>query len=425
LKAFENYTVIAGDAGATPSLAATDSATNFIGTDDNDNAAATTNVAANEDGTILERLEQIQEGINKGAGQALPAAKSLFDIIGETYTDDGGADHLDDVASHLNLISKYIADGDGDCATGQALPSNKSLFDIIGETYTDDAGADHLDDVYSHINLLMTYTGDGDGAGGAGATLPSGKSLFDIIGETYTDDGGADHLDDVASHINLLSKYIADGDGDWATGTALASDKSIADALGTNGSTLVDDAASIAGMIGYDDADNAMATSSVVANTDGSVYERLEYIQAGMIGSYLIVTVTVDSNCIPNNTQTAGDITGAASGTLLLVEISVNTDSTGWATPTNIEFTTDNVSGLTGAAAPFGLEVVGSFAANKTWNLSVDGDTKILPIQIESGKKVFIHGDDGAGTGDGEGIITLVFQRVTAGATIAGNDLTG
>ena len=38
------------------------------------------------------------------SGQALPSGKSLFDIIGETYTDDGGGDHLDDVATHLDII---------------------------------------------------------------------------------------------------------------------------------------------------------------------------------------------------------------------------------------------------------------------------------------------------------------------------------
>lgn len=37
-----------------------DSSTNFIGADDNDNAAATTNVVVNKDGSILERLESIQ-----------------------------------------------------------------------------------------------------------------------------------------------------------------------------------------------------------------------------------------------------------------------------------------------------------------------------------------------------------------------------
>jgi hypothetical protein len=63
------------------------------------------------------------------------------------------------------------------------------------------------------------------------------------------------------------------------SGTALAANKSIVDALGTNGTTLVDDAGSIVGILGVDDANNAFASTSVVADEDGSILERLEQIQ--------------------------------------------------------------------------------------------------------------------------------------------------
>lgn len=71
-----------------------------IGRDDNNNTAATTNVAANEDGSILERLEQIQEAVNVGTGTSLPANTSLADFVGK--------------------------------GTGTALPANISLYDILG-----------------------------------------------------------------------------------------------------------------------------------------------------------------------------------------------------------------------------------------------------------------------------------------------------
>jgi hypothetical protein len=58
-----------------------DAATNFIGVDDSNNAASTSNVTANEDGSILERLEQLQEAINKGTGTALGSNRSLIDEI--------------------------------------------------------------------------------------------------------------------------------------------------------------------------------------------------------------------------------------------------------------------------------------------------------------------------------------------------------
>lgn len=53
-------------------------------------------------------------------------------------------------------------------------------------------------------------------------------------------------------------------------------------ALGTNGTTVTDSATTVLGAIGANNADNAFASGSVVANADGSVLEREEYIQANM-----------------------------------------------------------------------------------------------------------------------------------------------
>lgn len=135
-------------------------------------------------------------------------------------------------------------------------------------------------------------------------------------------------------------------------------------------------------------------------------------------GSEFAITKTFVSSGIPNNTQTGGAVTGASTGSLLIKEITVNTDSTGWAAPTNIEFSVDNTDGVTGAAAPIMLEVIASFGANKTTS-SKDATSTTLPMVLESGKKIYIHGDDAAGTGAGTGDITILFQRVDNGATIA------
>ncbi len=177
-------------------------------------------------------------------------------------------------------------------------------------------------------------------------------------------------------------------------------------------------------------------SAAVAAQADGSNLERLEYLQvdtAAIIvdftnsGSYLIIQADVLSSAILNNTQSGSSaITGAASGTLLLIDIYISLDSTGWnhdTPPTNFEISCDNVKGLTGADAPIVLEVSGSFGANTTFQASVDGDTKLVPFVLESGKKLYFHGDDDTGTGGGTGTITMVFQRVSDAATIAGNDL--
>jgi len=140
-------------------------------------------------------------------------------------------------------------------------------------------------------------------------------------------------------------------------------------------------------------------------------------------GSYIVVTSSVTSSQIPNNTQTAGAITGASSGGLVLIDIYANTDSTGLAGPTNFEISCDNAAGQTGAAAPLVLEAAGGLGADTSWAASSDATTEYLPVYLETGKKLYIHGDDAAGTGAGVVTITMVFQRVTNSATIAGADL--
>ena len=100
----------------------------FIGEDSSNNLAATTNVAANEDGSLLERLEQVQEAVNVGSGTSLPANTSLADFVGK--------------------------------GTGTALPTNLSLYDVL-------AGA----------NGITTYP--------AAAAPANAVSLAEVLRETY------------------------------------------------------------------------------------------------------------------------------------------------------------------------------------------------------------------------------------------------
>lgn len=128
-----------------------DQVTNPIGVDDADNAFASTNVVANEDGSLLERLEQVQEAVNKGTGTALAANKSLVDALGTdgtTVTDAAasvlgaiGADSANNtfastlvaanengsVLERLEQIQEAVNIG-----TGTSLAANKSLVDAVG-----------------------------------------------------------------------------------------------------------------------------------------------------------------------------------------------------------------------------------------------------------------------------------------------------
>lgn len=55
-------------------------------------------------------------------------------------------------------------------------------------------------------------------------------------------------------------------------------------ALGTDGTTVTDSATTVLGAIGADNANNAFSSSSVVANADGSVLERLEALMDPLSG---------------------------------------------------------------------------------------------------------------------------------------------
>ena len=132
---------------------------------------------------------------------------------------------------------------------------------------------------------------------------------------------------------------------------------------------------------------------------------------------------TIVSSGIPNNTQTGGTIC-TASGDIIIEDIIFSMDDTGFAAPTNIEISTDNVVGETGAAAPILIGAIAAFGANETISKK-DATSHTLPMVLESGKSLFIHGDDGAGTGSGEGSITICGRPASVGAYLIANDLLG
>ena len=158
-----------------------------------------------------------------------------------------------------------------------------------------------------------------------------------------------------------------------------------------------------------------VAATGVVTSTDTLV----AYIKQ-LLG-ICVAQSTVVSSGIPNNTQTGGTIC-TASGDVIIEDITYNMDDTGFAAPTNIEISTNNVAGETGAAAPILLEAIAAFGANETGSKK-DATTHTLPMVLESGKSLFIHGDDGAGTGAGEGNITIYGRPATVGAYLTGADI--
>lgn len=298
---------------------------------------------------------------------------------------------------------------------------------ITGYAYnsTDTTGAKLVvDTIGSSLGYASIYAGAAGALykGGSATTWTmSGDPTISSVTDAIYGDNGITTWKTAAAYGNGISisealGYVADGVRK-SGGTAMAASKGVADALGTDGSTVTDSAVSVLGAIGADNNNNAFASTSVVGNADGSVLERLEYLSTKS-GSPLIITKTFTSSAIPNNTQAGGALTGAASGALVLEKIILQTDSTGVAAPTNLEISTDNAKGLTGAGAPNVTTAVSALGANKTVVLQ-DASGEVLPLYLESGKKLYIDGDDAAGTGAGTVDVIMYFRRVTDGATIA------
>ena len=127
--------------------------------------------------------------------------------------------------------------------------------------------------------MLGAFTG-ASGAG-QGASLYADIVLAKadtaaILADTLSISGGALPA---APTSDSLAAFIAGGG--VALGTELGNSVSIIDAIGSDGAALLDVAVGLAGIIGIPtDADNAVDSTNIAPNANGSMYERLEFVQA-------------------------------------------------------------------------------------------------------------------------------------------------
>jgi hypothetical protein len=220
--------------------------------------------------------------------------------------------------------------------------------------------------------------------------------------------------------------------------------------------------------VGSNNADNIFDSSTVAANADGSVLERLEAIkdQINTVDDYVDTevaaikamtdkigtvantggtaelgallgdvkniplsasaldgikqTTIADATTIPNNSQdAAGLLATATGGAIMIEEIIWNRGADNLVGPTNYEFSTDNALGMTGKDAPLGVAALVKFNETTSNVLSLDGATKQLPFILETGKKLYIHGDDAATSAGGTTTFTIKYKRLVAGAYLA------
>ncbi len=179
--------------------------------------------------------------------------------------------------------------------------------------------------------------------------------------------------------------------------------------------------------------DDAAAVGAVSTTESGMAYHKQNVTNTeailvdtsttlpGLPGTCHIIQKTIVCSTIPDDggSPQAAPLTGAASGDLMLEEIIFQTDSaTGLVGPTVMQVISDNTDGLTGNTTPIWAEAVANLGAGKTINNPL-ADTMLLPIMLESGKILYINGDNAVGTGAGTVEVIMKFRRITAAATIA------
>lgn len=314
--------------------------------------------------------------------------------------------------SNASPTPGIVLDGN---ATGTAKNVNISI--ASGTTYVSSvAKIDWCTD-------CLGYIGNGSGGdpiGSAGGSTIEGK-VDQILAQqagtagitTFPAGAAAANSVSMAEVLRYVQENVING-----TGTALPANKSLADFVGVGTGTPLAPNSSLADYIGIGAGTKIGADKSLV-DAVGSNGTTLSYGSGSVLGAKgteFAVTSLVTSSAIPNNTQTLA-LTNASTGVLLIKEITINTDATGLANPTNIEISTDNAKGVTGAGGPIAVEVIGSFGANATVVVTKDATSHTLPYVLETGKIIYIHGDDNVGTGAGTADVTIVFQRLTDGAS--------
>jgi hypothetical protein len=161
-----------------------------------------------------------------------------------------------------------------------------------------------------------------------------------------------------------------------------------------------------------DTSDTLSAVTKVLSDT--TAVHTLSAEIGGVVGK----TGTFADNTLTNNTQVV-TLATATGGDVYIEQIIIEKDGTLFAGPTNFELSTDNTYGQTGADAPVAAEATANLAAHDIVACTAASVTPMVPFVLESAKKLFAHGSDGAGTSAGNIKYTIVGRRMTAGATLA------
>lgn len=142
---------------------AADTAANMIGADNANNDAATTNVVANKDGSVLERLEDIKDELSGTAG-----------IV--TFPTGAAAANAVSLAEVLRYVQDQVING-----TGTVLDTNTSLYGVLAgatgiPTFPTGAAAANSVSMAEVLRYIQDQV-----INGTGTALEANSSLFGVL----------------------------------------------------------------------------------------------------------------------------------------------------------------------------------------------------------------------------------------------------
>ena len=307
-----------------------------IGANNANNAFASTSVIANDDGSVLERLESLKEPLILQRGTFTTSSATVPADTGRTEANDywngcyivpvagailgqprlitdfanvGGVFTLDtDIpfTAVPGLVAYVITQGNIQIAPTADSTANVTPAHVIGRKTdavladTIEGGAATTQSIHALGKSILRRLGADSANNDAATTLVAANrdgsilERIEFIMDELTGTAGIATFPAGAQAANAVSmaevlRYAQEAVRN-GTGLALAVNKSLVDALGSDGATVTDVATSVLGAIGADNANNAFASTLIVANRDGSVLERLEFLMDEQSGTAGITT---------------------------------------------------------------------------------------------------------------------------------------
>lgn len=226
------------------------------------------------DGCILENANAVDVNIE---GNSLSSTGWIRNTMCRLAT-DGQTTWINNVGL-ITIYESFGADNSGEAGQRIGTANSGSIEDDVNEILTDTGTtipALHTvptADVTTNTNM-RDVVGNKTDAAAAGAVSAT-ESLMAYAKQVVTELQVVDEYHDVPSADATANAQMNEVIGNKTDG--IITDSTNASAMSTN--SVLAMAKSVLRRIGANSADNETSTSSVVADADGSVFERLEYLQ--------------------------------------------------------------------------------------------------------------------------------------------------